>query len=215
MKNLKLLALLLAILITACDNNDDAVTPTITPTDGFTYNNTFYETANAYINIDEDDDNNDGRPDNYTFFFTDGRIYDNDNNANGSSAEYLYSLNTTKLAFLNILTSDNPSLANAGLLPNTTYIVSSIEDTVIIHDGQIEPLVPPFTSSNIGFGEGNENVGTFHLPGPVVPTITFNALNIDNNNPANSTIDADYTLRNTNGEIITGHYTGTFGIILD
>ncbi|MEE9363839.1 MAG: hypothetical protein V3U92_14655 [Cellulophaga sp.] len=211
MKNLKFIALILIVFITSCDNNDD----TATPTDGFTYNATFFETANAYLNIDDDDDNNDGKPDSYTFFFTDGRLFDNDNNVNGSSGDYLFSLNTTKLAFLNVLTSDNPSLTNTGPLPNTTYIVSSIEDTVIIHDAQIDSLTPAYLNNNIEFGMGNENVGTYHSPGAVVPTITINTINIDNVNPQNNTVDVDYTFMNTAGEIITGHYTGTFGIILD
>lgn len=214
-----LLVIFLGLLIVGCDNNDDAQTDPINPTDGFTFNNTFYETANAYIDIDVDDDDpvvgNDGQPDSYTFFFTDGRMFDNDANVNGSTGDYLYSLNTTKLVFLNVLVTDNPSLANSPPTAGNTYIVSSTEDTVILHDGQIDPLSPPYLNSGIEFGVGDENVGTFHLPGIVGPTVTFNTFNYDNTNPANSTIDIDYTFMNEDGEMITGHYEGTFGIILD
>lgn len=210
---LKYSLLVVVLIVLSCDNNDDnSTTPSI---DGFTYNNVFYETPNAYIEADEEDNNNDGFPDNYTFFFTDGRMFDNDANVNGSSGDYLFSLNTTKLAFLKILVSDNPSLATSQPAAGNTYIVSSIEDTVIIHDGQIDPLTPSYLNNNIEFGIGNENVGTFHLPGAVVPTITINAMNLDFANPQNSTLDIDYSFMNTDGEVITGHYEGTFGVILD
>ncbi len=213
MKTIKILTLIFAITLISCDNNDDTSAQTLT--DGFTFNNTFYETVNAYIDIDTDDNNNDGQPDSYTFFFTDGRMFDNDGNVNGSTGDYLYSLNTTKLAFLQILVSDNPSLANSAPVPGNTYIVSSIEDSVIIHNGQIDALTPPYLNNSIEFGMGNENVGTFHFSGAVGPTLTFNQLIIDSNNPQNSTIDADYSFMDANGDVITGHYTGTFGVILD
>lgn len=212
-KVLKISFLLVVLLIVSCDNNDDG---SIAPlTDGFTYNNTFYETQNVYIEIDEEDHNNDGFPDNYTFFFTDGRMFDNDANVNGSSGDFLFSLNTTRLVFLHMLVSDNPSLSTAFPSAGNTYIVSSTENTVVIHDGQIDPLTPPYLNNQIEFGVGNENIGTFHLPGAVGPTITINAMSLDFSNPENSTLDVDYTLMNTNGEIISGHYEGTFGVILD
>ncbi len=213
MKTIKILILIFAITLISCDNNDDTTAQALT--DGFTYNNTFYETVNAYIDIDSDDTNNDGWPDSYTFFFTDGRMFDNDGNVNGSTGDYLYSLNTTKLAFLQILVRDNPSLANSAPVPGNTYMVSSIDDSVIIHNGQIDALTPPYLNNSIEFGMGNENVGIFHFPGSIGPTLTFNQLNIDNTNPANSTIDTDYSFMNASGEIITGHYSGTFGVILD
>lgn len=200
-----------AFFLLGCDNNDDVASAT----DGFTYNNSFYETPNAYIEQDEEDNNNSGYPDNYVFFFTDGRMFDNDNNVNNSTGDYLFSLNTTKLVLLKVLDSDNPSLVNGPLQPNTTYIVSSIEDTVIIHDGQIDALSPNFSNNGIDFGMANENVGTYHTPGAVGPTVTINNLNLDANNPQNSTIDISYSMMNTDGEIITGQYQGTFGIIQD
>ncbi|WP_291869864.1 hypothetical protein [Maribacter sp.] len=210
-----LLYIITIALLISCDNNDDTVTPTSIPTDGFTYNTTFFETENAYVNIDDDDDNADGFPDSYTFFFTDGRMFDNDANVNGSSGDYLYSTNTTKLVFLNVLVSDNPSLASSFPLPGATYIVSSIEDSVIIHEAQIDPLSPSYINNSVEFGMGNDNIGTFHTAGVVAPTITLNQVNIDNNDPTNSSIDADYSFMNQDGVIITGHYTGTFGVILD
>lgn len=205
----------IAIGFVSCDNNDDSQANPTNPTDGFTYNNTFYETPNAYIEVDEEDNNNDGFPDNYTFFFSNGRMFDNDANVNGSSGDFLFSLNTTELAFLKILVSDNPSLASGAPSAGNTYIVSSIEDTVIIHDGQINALSPSYLNNNIEFGLGDENVGTFHLPGAVVPTLTINAINLDFANPQNSSLDVDYSFMNTNGETITGHYEGSFGVILD
>jgi hypothetical protein len=208
---IKTLLLIGAIIITGCDENDDIAVPT----DGFSYDGEFYETPNAYIEMDEDDDNNDGFPDNYIFFFSDGRMFDNDANVNNSSGDYLFSLNTSKLVFLKVLVSDNPSLATSQPTAGNTYIVSSIEDTVVIHDGQIDPLTPSYFNSNLEFGMGNENVGTFHFPGAVAPTITINSINLDMLTPSNSTINTDYSFMNEDGEVITGHYEGTFGVILD
>jgi len=105
----------------------------------------------------------------------------------------------------------NNSIPTAG----NTYTASSTDDTVIIHDGMIISLLPPFISDSLEFGMGSETAGTFHTPGIVGPTLTINQLNIDVNMPENSNIDVDYTFMNQNGEIITGHYVGSFGAILD
>lgn len=212
MKTLKLLIAVTIITLTSCtqDNNDD--TSTAPQTDGFTHNNTFYETPNAYFQID--DDNNPRK--NYAFFFTDGRIFDNDANVSNSTGDYLFSTNTTKMVFLKILVSDNPSLAN-NTLPSAgnTYRASSVRKSVIAHGFQVNSLNPVYTNNGIEFGVADENTGTYHLPGVQGPTITINAINIDSNNIANSTINADYRFMNTNGVVITGHYEGTFGVILD
>ncbi|TYB77313.1 hypothetical protein ES677_01115 [Bizionia gelidisalsuginis] len=220
MKNINIILVLISLFAFSCDNNDDEQTDPVVPTDGFTHNNIFFETPNAYFEIDEEDDDpnigGDGFPDNYSFFFSNGRMFDNDlANVNGVNDDYLFSLNTTSWVFLNVEVQDNPSLANAGPLPNNTYVVSSIHDSVIIENGQIDALSPIYINNNTEFGIGSENVGIFNFPGPVGPSITFNAITIDNANPTESTVDVDYTFMNEDGEIITGHYEGTFGIILD
>lgn len=212
MKTLKLLIALIVITLTSCtqDNNDD--TSTAPQTDGFTYNNTFYETPNAYFQFD---DNNNPRK-HYAFFFTDGRIFDNDANVSNSTSDYLFSTNTTKMVFLKIMVSDNLSLANNALpSAGNTYRASSVRKSVIGHGFQVNSLNPVYTNNGIEFGIADENTGTYHLPGTQGPTITINAINIDSNNIANSTINADYRFMNTNGIVITGHYEGTFGVILD
>ncbi len=212
----KTILVLIALNISSCDNNDD--TTASTSNDGFAFNNTFYETVNAYYEIDTDDDNptigNDGFPDNYTFFLTDGRMFDNDTQVNTSDGEYLFSMNTTRLAFLHIRVEDNPSLANSAPTPGNTYNVVN-SDSVIIHDAQINSLTTPYFNNGIEFGEADENIGTYHTPGVAACTLTVNAMNIDTTNLANSTIDIDYTFMDQNGALITGHYEGTLGIILD
>lgn len=224
MKTIKSLLLLLTISILSCDNNDDQTTPDpvnpATTTDGFTHNNVFFETPNAYFEIDEEDDDpiigNDGFPDNYSFFFSNGRMFDSDlANINGVNGDFLFSLNTTSWVYLKIEVTDNPSLANAGPLSGNTYIVSSINDSIIIENGQIDALSPAYFNGGIEYGIGNENVGIFNTPGTVGPTITINAINLDSNNPTANTIDVDYTFMNQDGEVITGSYEGTFGVILD
>jgi len=205
--------LAIVLLFISCDENDDVVNDVQNP-DGFTYNQNFYETVNAYINVDDDDDNADGIPDSYTFFFTDGRMFDNDANVYGSSGDYLFSVSTSKLVFLHVLTSENSSLSANPPSAGQTYVVSS-NNSVILHDGQVDALTPPFYDNGFEFGMGNENVGTFHNPGVTGPTITVNQLDIDTMVPENSFIDVQYVFLNQNGETITGHYAGSLGIILD
>ena len=203
----------------SCDNNDDEQTSIVAPTDGFTINSAFNETANAYFEIDEDDDDpqvgGNGFPDSYSFFFTNGRMLDNDANVNGSSGDYLFSLDTTEWVFLNVEAIDNPSLVTGGPLAGNTYIVSSTNDSVILEGAQIDALTTPYLVDNIEYGMGNDNAGVTHEPGVQGPTITINAINLDINNPTASTIDADYTFMNQDGVVISGHYEGTFGVILD
>lgn len=211
MKILQSILLLTIITLISCDNNDD--TSTTPQTDGFTYNNTFYETPNAYFQIDDD---NGGQPLRYAFFFTNGRIFDNDANVGGTTNDYLFSTNTTEMVFLKVLVSDNPSLANGNLpTAGNTYIVSSVENSVIAHGFQTNSLNSSYFNNGIEFGIADENTGTYHFSGIQGPTITINAINLNSSNPANSTINADYRFMNVNGEVITGHYKGTFGIILD
>jgi len=216
MKIIKPLLILICITIFSCDNNDDQQTDPVTPTDGFTHNDIFYPTENSYFELDEDDDSPaDGHPDNYAFFFSNGRMFDNDANVNGSSGDFLFSLNTTNWVFLNIEVADNPSLASSAPVAGNTYVVSSVNDSVIIENAQIDSLSTPYFINNVEYGIGNENVGTINTPGSQGPTLTINAINFNNANPAASTIDVDYTFMNQNGEIINGHYEGTLGVILD
>lgn len=215
MKNLKLIAIALIALFTSCDNNDDAQTNITIPTDGFTHNGQFFETPNMYLEINEDDSDNDNIPDSYTIFFSNGRMFDNDANVNGSSGDYLFSLNTTNFVFLQVYASENPDLTVAGPLPGNTYIVNNTDDSLLIENAQITPLNPSYITNGIEFGMGDENYGTIITPNNTNPTITLNELNIDNNTPANSTVDIDYTFTAANGDIITGHYSGTYGVIQD
>lgn len=209
--NQSLIALVFILL--SCDSNDDIVNDISNP-DGFTYGQSLFETPNAYIEVDEEDDNNDGFPDNYSFFFTNGRMYDNDNKENGSAGDFLFSVNTTEWVFLNVLSAQNPSLTSGSPVAGNTYFVNK-NNSVILHDGQINSLIPPFLNSGFEFGMGDENIGTFHTSGITGPSITINQLDIDVFVPENSYLDAEYTFINQNGETITGHYKGSLGIILD
>ena len=218
MKAIQILFVLFAITIFSCDNNDDAQTNSQNPTDGFTIGSTFFETPNAYYEVDEDDDNaiigSDGYPDNYSFFFSNGRMFDNDADVNGASGDYLFSLNTSEWVFLNVEVEDNPSLASNGPVAGNTYAVS-VDDTVIVTGGAITPLTPSYFNSGFEFGQGVEDITTEHWPATQGNTITINVLNIDIINPQNSTIDVDYTFVKLSGDIIYGHYEGSLGIILD
>lgn len=215
MKKYLIILLVLNIAFISCDENDDAQTDPVNPTDGFVHNTVFYETANAYFQIDEEDDDNDNLPDNYTLFFTNGRLFDNDPAAvNGLTDDLLLSINTTSFVFLQIEVSDNPSLTTGPLQAGNTYVVSS-NNSVIIENGQVNPIQPPFFTGGFEFGLGDENVGVFNFPGVQGPSITIDAINLDIANPSNSTIDATYIFMNQLGEVITGNYSGTFGVFFD
>lgn len=211
-----LFLLIITLLLINCDSNDDAQTNPTNPTnstDGFTRNEIFYETPNAYFEIDEEDDNADNYPDEYNFFFSNGKMFDNDNNVNGSSGDYLFSLNTSNWVFLNLTIANNPSFSSSPPTAGNTYIANT-NDSVIIENGQINGLTPPYFINSLEFGTGDENTGTINTP-TSQPSVTINAINLDSNNPSESTIDVDYSFTNQNGVVITGHYEGTFGVILD
>lgn len=229
MKTIKNTLLVLSFLFfISCDNNDDSQNNPQNPTDGFTIGNTFHETPNTYITIDQTDRDTNGSPDYYSFFFTDGRMTDTFGVA-GIGYAYAYSINTTKLVKLQIFESNNSNLTSGGLTPGGTYIASNIVTTDINGFG-----IPntgfskdSFVSYNLQTGSvfGTENgfdfsgipeaIGVWHYPNNTNPTITINAINIDSTTPANSTIDVDYTFIDTSGNTITGHYQGTLGVILD
>lgn len=229
MKIIKALILIFTITVFSCDSNDDETTPNptnpSTTLDGFTYNEdntnpTFYETANAYIEIDVD--NNDAyplAPDYYSFFFTNGRLLDNDANVNGTTDELLLSTNTTEFVRLKVDVATHSSL-QTGIPPmaGVTYVVTS-EDSIVITNVGVDSSSPQtfvnFGGNNVEFGEGNDTNSTIHLPASLGHSITINAINLDNTNPTNSTIDVDYTFVNASGELISGHYEGTLGVFED
>ena len=217
--------ILISILLTtaiSCDNNDDTQNTPSTPNDGFTINNTFYETPNAYITIDQLDNDNDNHPDYYNFFFTDGRITDTYGDV-GIGYAYAYSTNTTNLVKLQVFESDNPSLTSGVLTAGNTYLASTT-----LYSSSDGFSKDSFASYNLQTGNtifGTENgfdfaglpevIGIWHYPNNTNPSLTINAINIDSITPANSTINVDYSFIDTSGVTITGHYEGTLGVILD
>jgi hypothetical protein len=226
MKNIKTFILLLAITMFSCDNNDDAQTDPVTPTDGFTHNNVFTPTANAYFEIDEDDNNpSDGYPDNYNFFFLDGRMADGDDpGAPATANEYVFSLNTDNFVFFNLKVQDNPSLANSAPVAGGTYVgdlynatANATPNTVIVENytGSMIPFSTPYFINGVEYGNPSGDDYSNAQGANPAPTITVNAINIDSSNPSLSTIDVDYFYVNAAGETFTGHYEGTLGIILD
>ncbi|WP_340155149.1 hypothetical protein [uncultured Winogradskyella sp.] len=228
MKTLKTILILFTILIFSCDSNDDAQTDPATPSDGFMHNNVFRETANAYLEIDEDDDNPaDGFPDEYNFFFIDGRMADGDSSlgAPTDADEYIFTLNTSNFVFFNLKVLDNPSLANSVPQAGNTYngdVYSApgntSPDTVIVEDylGTMESLSTPYFIDGLEYGNPSSDDST-NAQGPnnATPLLTVNAININSTNPSQSTINVDYVYVNNLGEIFTGHYEGTLGVFQD
>ncbi|QXP79252.1 MULTISPECIES: hypothetical protein [Winogradskyella] len=221
MKSLINNVLMSVIVLTffSCDNNDDATSAA--STDGFTINSTFHETVNAYISIDQSDNNADGYPDHYNFMFTDGRITDSFGDV-GVGYEYAYSVDSTsKLALIKVLVTDNTNLGTGFISAGNTYIGSSIStgtpnfsaDSLIAYDGVVSASFG--TENGIEYSNLPETSGVWYYVGTVGPTVIINAINIDYNTPANSTIDIDYTFLASDSTSITGHYEGTLGIILD
>ncbi|MDO6596925.1 hypothetical protein Q4512_08355 [Oceanihabitans sp. 2_MG-2023] len=227
MKTIKTLLLLLAISIFSCDNNDDAQTDPANPTDGFTHNGTFYETPNAYFEIDEDDDNGDGIPDHYNFFFLDARMADGDVSAGApvDANEYVFSFSLSNFVFFSLRPDNNSSLGNSAPTAGNTYngdtfhtTLNPTPDTVIVEDyiGSVQSLSTPYFINGLEYGNPTIDDST-NMQGSLssTPTLTINAINIDSSNPSLSTIDVDYFYVNAVGETFTGHYEGTLGVIFD
>ncbi len=195
----------------ACEKNDDEQTNPNNPTDGFTINGIFYDTPNCYIEFDDDNS-----PNEFNLFFLNGRMYDNQTNVNNSSGDYLFSTNMTNFVFYNIRALENPDI----VIPQYPNIqtgkqyAGGASDSVIVHDGQVVSLSPPFTSNGFEFGMPDPDVGTIHYPGASGPFITINDYTYDSNTQTGS-IDVDYQFTDMNGVNITGHYEGTLGVILD
>jgi len=201
--------ILLLTIIVSCDNNDD----TVTSTNIFTVGTQVYETPNCYIEFDEITDNEA----NFNLFFLDGRMYDNDLNVNGSSGDYLFSLNTTNFVFYNIRAIENP-LIEVPQYPNIQTGIpykGSDNNSVIIHNFSIDTLSTNFNTNGFDFGTPNQTTGTIHEPMlGNTKTITINSYTF-NVATQTGTIDADYSFLSQNGVVITGHYDGNLGVFLD
>ena len=227
MKTFKILLVLLAITVVSCDNNDDAQTNPANPTDGFTHNNVFFETPNAYFEIDVDDDDNDSFPDNYNFFFVDGRMADGDPGPGvpATANEYVFTLDTSNFVFFNLTVANNPSLVNSAPVAGNTYLGDIYHatnnltpDTVIVENytGTMLPFLPSYFINGNEYGNpSGDDYTNSQGPSNPAPSLTVNAINIDTVNSSLSTIDVDYVYVNHLGETFIGHYEGTLGIILD
>ncbi len=211
MKKIVLVSILLSLVLTSCDKNDNQQNDPQQPTDGFTINGTFYETPNCYIEFDGDTN-----PDHINVFLTDGRMYDNSAQAPTGAPEFLFSTNTSNIVYFAITENMNPSLTQ----PSYPNIQTGIQyagdpsDTVIGHAVQVNSINPPFIVNNIEYGMAVENSGTTHTQGAAGSFMTLNSYNYDANTQT-GTINLDYTFTDANGVNITGHYEGTFGVFAD
>jgi len=206
---LKTTLILFILLQNSCDQNTD----TPTPNNKFTSAGLDFETPNCYIEFDEFSDNNA----NFNLFFLNGRMYDNDANVNGSSGDYLFSLNTSNFVFYNITAIDNPSIEIPQYPNIQTGIayVGSDNDSVITHGFTVDALTPNFSANGFNFGMPDEATGVVHQPMPGnTKTITINSFNFDFNTNT-GTIDVDYEFLDAIGNAIIGHYEGNLGVFQD
>ncbi len=195
----KIFLITIACNLISCDQNDDVSTTV----NKFTIDATDYDTPNAYIEFDEDNQ------DEINFFFTNGRMIDNVNNipsSDGGIDDYHFSVNTTNFVFINIQDGANGNVLTPypNIQVGNTY-VGGASDSVIL-SGSIISL--GYFSNGFEFGFGDENNTIMHAQNGN-PNITINSYNFDTTTNT-GTIDVDYTY---NG--ITGHYDGTIGVILD
>lgn len=206
---LKTFLITILIIFTSCDQNDDD----IIPINKFTSAGLNFNTPNCYIEFDEFTDNEAS----FNLFFLDGRMYDNDANVNGSSGDYLFSLNTTNFVFYNITAFDNPSIEipqYPNIQTGVPYIGSD-NDSVIVHDFTVNALNPNFSSNGFDFGMPDDTTGVVHQPMPGnTKTITINSFNFDFTTQTGD-INVDYQFLDAGGNAITGHYEGSLGVIQD
>ena len=211
MKKIYSLLFLLAVtsVMISCDKNDDQQNDPQNPTDGFTISGVFHEAPNCYIEFDTD-----ANPTEFNLFFTDGRMYDNDTNINGSSGDYLFSTTMKNWVFYNIRDIENPSIVNP-TYPNIqtgVQYVGNAGDSVITYNLVVSSLSPPFISNNIEFGMVSS--GTVKIPGVSGPFLTINSYSFDSSTQT-GTINVDYSFIDASGQTILGHYEGSLGVLLD
>jgi hypothetical protein len=198
----KTVLILFAFNLISCDQNDDISTTV----NKFTVGTTDYDTPNAYIEFDEDNQ------DQINFFFTDGRMIDNVNSIaspDGGIDDYHFSVNTTNFVFINIRDVENPSIVNPypNIQVGNTYIGGD-SDSIILSDGEIISLGYFSNGFEFGYGDDTSTNTIIHAQNGN-PNITINSYNFDTTTNT-GTINVDYIY---NG--ITGHYDGTIGFIFD
>lgn len=120
------------------------------------------ETPNCHIEFDEFTNNEAS----FNLFSLNRRMYDNNTNVNGSSGDYLFSLNSKDFVFYNISAFDNPTMETPRY-PNIqtgNEHIGSDNNSVIIHDFTVDRLTPNFSVNCFYFGIPNETSGTVHQP---------------------------------------------------
>ncbi len=198
-----------------CDGeiDEDNVCDPFPDDNGYVFNNTFYETPNAYIEFDEDPG-----PNEFNLFFTNGFMYDNANHYEGNTDDYLFSLDLSNWVFYNITEALNPSITDPvypTIDTGLTY-TGNPSDSVILHNGAIVPFNVPLmiNGTEFGYGDDNDPNQVVHTPGVSGPFITINNYSFDATTQT-GTIDVDYTFLDQNGATIYGHYNGNIGVIFD
>jgi hypothetical protein len=185
-----ILIIITTLLVFSCDENDDVSTPT----NQFTVSGTDYDTPNCYIETNDDHIN---------LFFTDARMYVNDPNQQGSSGDWLFSLNATNLAYFELRFVDNSSL-NTNIIPGV-YNANS-DNTVVGYNLVVNAITPAFFINGTEFGMGDDSQGVWSSG---AGTVTVNSYT-----PASGSIlgeiNIDYTLGG-----ISGHYEGNWGLMIN
>ena len=203
-KIFNLFLILIVCNLISCDQNDDVSTPI----NKFTSAGLDFDTPNCYIEFDEFTDNEAS----FNLFFLNGRMFDNDNNENGSTGDYLYSIGTSNFVFYNITALDNPSI-EIPQYPNIqtgVAYVGSTSDTVIVHDFVVDEI--EYTTNGYDFGMPDDTTGIVHQPMPGNNSITINSYSFD---ATTQTGNINYHFLDAGGNAITGHYEGTLGVIQD
>ncbi|MCF6308271.1 MAG: putative metal-binding motif-containing protein [Flavobacteriaceae bacterium] len=196
-----------------CDGqvDEDNICNPFPADNGFIFNDTFFETPNAYIEFDEDNQSE------INFFFTNGLMLDNINHYEGNTNDYLFSLDLTNLVFYNLTEELNPNISTPYPTIDTGFMYTGgPSDSVILHEGNILPFNNPLiiNGTEFGYGDDNDPDTIVHTPGINGPFIVINSYTFDIITQT-GTANIDYTFLDQNGISIYGHYEGALGVILD
>lgn len=205
----KIVLSIFAIGFLSCSKDDSSITPSQTLNNKFTINsNVDFLTKSCYLEIDEDDDDGNSIPDNYSLWLINGEMLDNDSKVNGSEGEYLFSVGQTYLTSIHIESSNNPILINNIL--NLGQVYNCSYETA--YNLTVPSLANPYVLNGIEYGDGKDGSAISHKQEN--GTITFTNYTVDIQNRT-GTLDFDYSFVDQNNIPVTGHFDGQILVIFD
>ncbi|TDL99379.1 MAG: hypothetical protein C4K58_05545 [Flavobacteriaceae bacterium] len=179
--------------------------------EGFFHQSMFYSTPKAYLIKGKSI--LDGSQF-YNFVFLDGYMISNKKyNTKIPSVDYLFSKNTSNIAFLKIDELQNPNLKNNFIKEGRTYnlhIEGQCSDSIIGKEIRFAKTSQSFYLDGLEYCAADQTKGKFFWTNAKENYIHLLGLNLDQQDPW---MEVEYRYKNTNKELIKGRYSGPFEVI--